>query len=168
MTIDRWLMLALTFCTFVGPILAVLIQFHINQPRSAPEKTQLKRPIQKMYKWFFSSYLFTGLPLLAAAFDIYILFRVARYVAPITRVSVIEISIAGALCIFNIMSFMALLLLQKVVDVIGRMNDHIGRLIDYVEKLHERVAVLELARLSEAGPSRNSPPEAHQVSIADA
>jgi len=105
MTIEHWLMMAAIISTLIAPTLQTLVQSRINQPKPAPDPSQPKNRSQRIKGWFIRLIESPWrLPLLSIVVYIYLLFTELRDTRPVTRGTILAISIGVAGIWFSIVS----------------------------------------------------------------
>jgi hypothetical protein len=120
--------------TLIAPILSAWATSHINQPRPTPDPNQPKNQIQKRGGWLdrvFTSRWFSWGQLVVIPFYIWVLSRELAKTAPITRQSVLGISVIVAAIVVSVLNMHVVSLYQLVsgcVDLMGRFTDFIDRM----------------------------------------
>ena len=143
MTIENWLTIAAIISTLIAPVLALLIQHLISQPKPTPELNHPKNRIQIIGGWliriFQSPWILVG-PIFSTVFDIYVLHRELGNTSQITRGVIFLISVAVAAIAFNLSIMNSLLAQQSIsrqTNIISKQSDAIAALLDLINVLRD-------------------------------
>jgi len=155
MTIENWLMIAVIISTLIAPLLALLMQSRISQPKPAPEPNQPKNLIQRMggrIIRFLQSPWSLVVSFLGIPPSIYALLTAFRETSPVTRASVFLITEGVAGILFSLINASVLLNSQTIrlqtLDIrtqnetISELNAIVSRLLDMIKTLGNTVDVM--------------------------
>ncbi|MGB8478660.1 MAG: hypothetical protein WCE63_07445 [Acidobacteriaceae bacterium] len=170
MTFEHWLTIGIIFSGIVGPTLAVFIQFRISQPKGAKEPKQPQTSTQGKYG-FSPKYLPVAVSTSCILYNIYLLVREFHATTPITRGSIVAISLIVSAILLSIVCLGAILVLAKVAypllnlskettviikGVLGITDNHEERLYKIEVAQFDKPAQEYLATLPEHPKARNT------------
>lgn len=163
MTLDHALMIAVIISTLAAPTIQTLIEFRLARPKASPEENQPNTLIHRIRGGFISVFkslwFIVGWPLVFISVNIFSLIRELDRTTPITRGSVLDISVTVAATFFLLVN-MTVGLLQRALDFQREANlRSLLKVIDVIESMqgdlklmHESIALAEREKAELAKP----------------